>query len=89
MKVKSDVEGVGSAGKSASGGTESFFGSLSKGVATAAIVAAAVAGVSHAFKEMYGHQRGAELVDAAKFDIRQFYRHYRDALKTDLVAVGG
>ena len=93
MKVKSDVEGVGKAGKTASGGTESLFGSLSKGVATAATVAAAVAGVGLAVREMYGDiKEGAELEwMQQKFNnLARSIGTTGDALKTDLKsAIGG
>ena len=66
LKVKADVEGVGKAGKTASGGTESLFSSLSKGISTAAIAAAAVAGVGLAVKDPCGPHAGKK--NGVRFD---------------------
>ena len=86
-KVKSEIKGVGDTGKVAQGGVKGFGASLSSVIGTAGMVAAGVAAVSMALKEVYETAKeGAQLEYArTKFDnLAESIGIVSDALLVDL-----
>ena len=86
-KVKGEIKGVGDTGKVAEGGVKGFGASLSSVIGTAGMVAAGVAAVSMALKEVYETAKeGAQLEYAqTKFDnLAESIGIVSDALLTDL-----